>query len=57
MTAEIQQAISAKLLAEVAAGATVSEAFDRVFGAGSYARFAGTLYDDLRAKHAATANA
>lgn len=43
-------AISAKIIANVQAGMSVSEAYDAVLGAGAYVKMAGELYDALRAK-------
>jgi hypothetical protein len=42
--------ISAKILQRVAAGMTVQEAYDSVFGDGAYMDMAGKMYDELRAK-------
>lgn len=42
--------ISAAILAHVAAGKSLPEAFDAVLGAGAYAKLAGDVYDALRAK-------
>lgn len=47
------KAISAAILAKVAAGANVAEAVDAVLGAGTYVKMAGDLYDTLRAKQQA----
>lgn len=44
--------ISAAILANVAAGMTLPQAFDAVLGEGAYAKMAGELYDALRAKAA-----
>ena len=44
-----QQAISALILAEVAKGSTIQQAFDAVIGEGAYAQLAGEIYDELRA--------
>lgn len=41
--------ISARILANVAAGMTVDQAIDAVFGEGAYQQIAGDLYDALRA--------
>ena len=46
-------AISAKILAHMQAGKTLEEAFDAALGAGAYAKLAGEVYDELRAKAAA----
>jgi len=43
-------AISAKILANIQAGMPLQQAFDAVFGDGAYAKMAGELYDELRAK-------
>lgn len=43
-------AISAKILAQVQAGAALPTAIDAVLGEGTYARLVGELYDELRAK-------
>ncbi len=40
--------ISAAILAHVAAGKSLPEAYDAVFGAGAYAKMAGEMYDALR---------
>lgn len=45
-----QQAISALILAEVAKGSTIQEAFDAVLGAGSYKRLAGEVWEAFRAQ-------
>lgn len=42
--------VSAALLARMAQGQPLPEAFDGVFGAGAYAKTTGDLYDGLRAK-------
>lgn len=42
--------ISAAILAHVASGKSLPEAFDAVLGAGAYAKLAGDVYDALRAK-------
>lgn len=41
---------SAILKTLVDAGISVDVAFDHVFGAGSYSSFAGSVYDQLKAK-------
>lgn len=41
--------ISARILVLVQSGMTLPQAFDAVLGAGAYAKFAGELYDALRA--------
>lgn len=40
--------ISARILAEVAAGKTVVQAYDAVMGEGAYLKLAGELYDAMR---------
>lgn len=47
------QAISEKFLTAFADTGSVKEAFERTFGEGSFEKFAGELYDELRAKGAA----
>lgn len=47
------QAISAMILARVAQGQTLPEAFDAVIGDGAYERLAGELWEELRARAAA----
>jgi hypothetical protein len=49
-TAEKNAAISAAILAHVAAGKSLPDAMDAVLGVGTYIRVAGELYDALRAK-------
>lgn len=44
------QAISEKFLIAFAATGSVKQAFEQTFGEGSYDKFAGELYDALRAK-------
>lgn len=44
--------ISAEILENVANGMDVAAAYDAVFGAGSYEKMAGAMYDALRAKAA-----
>lgn len=44
------QAISQKFLTAFADTGSVKEAFEKTFGEGSYEKFAGELYDDLRAR-------
>lgn len=46
------QYISEKFIEAVAATGSVKEAFEKMFGEGSYEKFAGELYDELRAKAA-----
>ncbi len=41
-------AISARILANVAAGMTIDQAIDAVFGQGAYLSIAGDLYEALR---------
>lgn len=43
-----QQAISAMILARVASGETIQEAFDAVIGAGAYERLAGEVWEALQ---------
>lgn len=43
-------AISAQIIANMQAGMPLQAAFDAVLGAGAYAKLAGELYDELRAK-------
>lgn len=45
-------AISAKILAEMANGKTLREAFDSVLGAGAFLKLAGEVYDEINAKAA-----
>jgi Tfp pilus assembly major pilin PilA len=42
--------ISARILTLIQNGFTLPEAFDAVLGAGSHAKLAGEIYDNLRAK-------
>jgi hypothetical protein len=42
------QAISALILARVANGETMQEAFDAVLGAGAYQRLAGEVWEALQ---------
>ena len=42
------QAISALILARVANGETLKEAFDAVLGAGAYERLAGEVWEALQ---------
>ena len=44
------QVISEKFLIAFAETGSVKEAFERTFGEGSYEKFAGELYDELRAR-------
>jgi len=44
------QAISQKFLTALANTGSVKEAFENTFGEGSYEKFAGELYDELRAR-------
>lgn len=41
--------ISQAIIAHVAAGKTLPEAYDAVFGPGAYVKMAGEMYDALRA--------
>lgn len=41
--------ISRRILAKVAEGLSLPEAFDAVLGAGAYERLAGDVYETLRA--------
>lgn len=50
MNANKNAAISAKILSNIHAGMTLQQAFDAVIGNGAYAKMAGELYDELRAK-------
>jgi hypothetical protein len=43
-----QQAISALILARVANGETIQQAFDAVIGAGAYERLAGEVWEALQ---------
>ena len=42
------QAISAQILAQVAEGKTIRQAFDAVIGEGSYKRLAGEVWEALQ---------
>ncbi|CAB3784149.1 hypothetical protein [Pararobbsia alpina] len=44
------QIISARILAAVANGKTIEQAYDAVMGDGAYLKLAGEMYDELRAK-------
>ena len=44
------QAISQKFLTAFADTGSVKVAFEKTFGEGSYEKFAGELYDELRAR-------
>lgn len=44
-----QQAISALILAQVAQGKSIKEAFDAVIGEGSYDRLAGEIWEAFQA--------
>lgn len=46
----MQQKISGRLLAYIAGGATIQEAFQQVFGPGYYECMVEELYNELRAK-------
>ena len=48
--------ISATIVALVNAGASVAEAFDMVFGKGTYVVFVSNLYNELREKAKAAQN-
>ena len=41
-------AISARILANIAAGMSMQDAIDAVLGAGTFAKIAGDVYDALR---------
>jgi hypothetical protein len=43
-----QQAISALILAEVAKGLSIQEAFDAVIGEGAYVKLAGEVWEALQ---------
>jgi hypothetical protein len=43
-----QQAISALILAEVAKGSTIQEAFDAIIGEGAHAKLAGEIWEALQ---------
>ena len=45
------QAISMMILAKVAAGMTIREAFNAVLGQGRFEQLASDLYDELRARN------
>jgi hypothetical protein len=59
MSAQVQAhknaAISAKILDQIKAGKTLQQAFDAVLGEGAYAKMAGELYEEMKAKAAAKA--
>jgi len=44
-----QQAISALILAQVAQGKSIKEAFDAVIGEGAYDRLAGEIWEAFQA--------
>lgn len=44
------QKISEMLLISIAATGSVRQAWEQVFGEGSYDKFAGDLYDELRGR-------
>lgn len=44
-----QQAISALILAHVASGKTIQQAFDAVIGEGAYQQLAGEVWEALQA--------
>jgi hypothetical protein len=43
-----QQAISTLIIAKVAKGSTIQEAFDAVIGEGAYAKLAGEIWEALQ---------
>ncbi len=45
-------AISARILANIAAGMSMQDAIDAVLGAGTFAKIAGDVYDALRGEAA-----
>jgi hypothetical protein len=47
---EKTSAISAAILAHIAAGMAPNAALDAVLGEGTFAKLAGELYDELRAR-------
>lgn len=47
---EINAAISAAILAHVAAGLTIGQAIDAVLGVGTYDQIVTELYNELRAR-------
>tara|TARA_R110000868_G_scaffold147436_1_gene368945 strand:- start:129 stop:314 length:186 start_codon:yes stop_codon:yes gene_type:complete len=49
ITTRRAQLISARILALVAAGASVRDATDEVLGGGTFEKLAGDVYDRLRA--------
>lgn len=49
-TAQKNVLISQKLVALMNQGMQINEAFDSLFGAGAYIKFAGEIYQELRAK-------
>lgn len=51
--AAVSWALSSQLMAKMAEGLPIDQAFDAVLGAGAYHKFAGEVYDTLRAKAAA----
>jgi hypothetical protein len=51
-TATKNEAIGAAILAAMARGLTLPQAFDAVLGAGAYVAMAGELHDALRAQAA-----
>lgn len=51
-TASKNEAIGAAILAAMAQGLTLPQAFDAVLGAGAYLELAGELHDALRAQAA-----
>ena len=49
-TTEKNNLITIALASRIKAGMTVRQAWEDVFGAGSWEKFAGQLYDELRAQ-------
>lgn len=43
-------AISAQIIINMQAGMSLQQAFDAVLGAGAYAKLAGEVYEDIRAR-------
>lgn len=50
MNTELNKKISLAILGQLAAGKTMSEAWDSVMGAGSFDRVVESVYNGLRAK-------
>lgn len=44
------QKISEMIMIELAATGSITQAFDKVLGEGAYAKLAGEIYNELRAK-------